>query len=89
MKFLKSLQSEQSFQQTRMAHIDAGHDPDPVRRIYRNINERLTVNKFNDSVEFDCMNYLNTLAHNIYFNHSLQFSHIYIAFPNIIDFNLN
>lgn len=68
-KFLLSLQQEQKFQELRMAKIDSGHPVEIVPRKYRLLNERLvkTAKKYSSATDFDCINYLNTLAFNIHF----------------------
>lgn len=51
-----------------MAKIDLGQTPDPVRRLYRLNNARMLAAVKNYKADTtDNMDYLNTLAHNIYF----------------------
>ncbi|KAG4076846.1 hypothetical protein HA402_006556 [Bradysia odoriphaga] len=65
-KFLIALQSEQNYQDLRMAKIESGHSPEVVPRSYREMNERLvkTCKTYSPNTEFDILMYLNKLAFN-------------------------
>lgn len=68
-KFVLALMSEQSFQETRIAKIESGHDPEKTLLKYRQMNERLvkTVNSYDDTESFDLDIYVTQIAHNISF----------------------
>lgn len=66
---MKALQGEQSFQETRMAHIDRGDEPEKVALKYRKSNDRMIkiVQTYSTDEGFDLMQYLTKMAHNISF----------------------
>lgn len=64
-RFVTALINEQAFQETRLAKIERGDDPETMPLKYRQINERIlkTVNSCDKS---DVIFYLTVLAHNIH-----------------------
>ena len=63
-KFIDILKCEQNLTQVNIAQARAGHQPEPQRRRYLDINQRIK-NIVQDYHNYDIMQYLRDLAHNI------------------------
>lgn len=65
-KFIESIRNEQNLQEMRMAQISASQDPEPRRKKYVKLDQRLK--KIDENYDRDdIFGYLRAIAHNVIF----------------------